>query len=327
MDLIEPQAAQPLTETELNHAFAAAKRYAEKSRAASTWRAYHNDWRQFEAWCASLALSPLPATPDMVAMFVANQADIGRSPSTINRRLAAIRLVHLGAGHGSPHNALQVTEVMRGIRRDWGRPPAQKAAAVDNEIKLMADAIEPESRRGLRDRALLLFGFAGAFRRSELVALNTWHLEERDEGVKVTIEKSKTDQEAQGQVIAILRQTDSPYCPVTALQDWLTVAAIEDGPLFRRMHRGDTVGNARLSAQSVALVVKEYASRAGLDWERYAGHSLRRGFLTSAARNRASIFKMADQSRHKSLDVLRQYVKEEELFEDNAGNGLLGKED
>ncbi len=290
-------------------------------------RAYQNDWQQFEAWCVSLALDSLPAEPDTVAMFVANQADIGRSPSTINRRLAAIRLVHLGAGHSSPHNALQVSEVMRGIRRDWGRPPAQKAAAVDDEIKRMADAVEPETLKGLRDRALLLFGFAGAFRRSEIVTLNTWHLEKRDEGVKITIEKSKTDQEAQGQVIAILRQTDSPYCPVTALQDWLTAAEIEDGPLFRRMHRGDKVGKTRLSAQSVALVVKEYASRAGLDWERYAGHSLRRGFLTSAARNRASIFKMADQSRHKSLDVLRQYVKEEELFENNAGNGLLGKKD
>jgi len=169
MDLTETHATQSLTETGLEQAFEVAKRYAQKSRAASTWRAYHNDWRQFEAWCASLVLETLPATPNTVAMFVANQADIGRSPSTINRRLAAIRLVHLGAGHGSPHNALQVTEVMRGIRRDWGRPPAQKAAAIDEEIKQMADAVEhdevtadvnlPEStsdrwRRILEERAL-----------------------------------------------------------------------------------------------------------------------------------------------------------------------------
>ena len=124
-------------------------------------------------------------------------------------------------------------------------------------------------------------------------------------------------------MIAIVRQPESPYCPVQTVNDWLTVAEIERGALFRRMFRGDTVGEGRLSAQSVALVVKEYASRAGLDWERYAGHSLRSGFLTSAARNKASIFKMADQSRHQSLDMVRGYVREGELFADNAGDGLL----
>jgi len=154
--------------------------------------------------------------------------------------------VHLGAGHPSPHNALKVVEVMRGIRREWAQPPAKKVAAVDEDVKKMADSVDPEKAMGLRDRALLLFGFAGAFRRSELVALNTWNLEERDEGLKVTIDRSKTDQEAQGQVIAIIQQPDSPYCPVQALQDWLTVAEIERGALFRRMFRGDKVGGARL---------------------------------------------------------------------------------
>ncbi len=311
---------------ELDQALDAARRYSRKSRADSTWRAYRSDWRQFEAWCQTVALPSLPADPDTVAMFVASQADDGLNPSTLNRRLAAIRLVHLGAGHASPHNALKVVEVMRGIRRDWAQPPAKKAAAIDADVKKMVDAVEPETRMGLRDRALLLFGFAGAFRRSELVALNTWNLEEREEGLKVTIEKSKTDQEAQGQVIAIVRQPDSPYCPVQALKDWLTVAEIERGALFRRMFRGDKVGSSRLSAQSVALVVKEYASRAGLDWERYAGHSLRSGFLTSAARNKASLFKTADQSRHKSLDVLQQYVRNEDLFDGNAGADLLVSE-
>lgn len=323
MDRSVTRSKTQLAQVELESAFAAARRYAKKSRADSTWRAYENDWRQFEAWCAKVNLPALPADPDTVAMFVASQAADGLNPSTLTRRLAAIRLVHLGAGHASPHNTIKVTEVMRGIRRDWGRPPEKKAAALDDEIKKMADAVEPETSKGLRDRALLLFGFAGAFRRSELVALNTWNLEEREEGLTVTIEKSKTDQEAEGQVIAILRQPESPYCPVQALQDWLIVAEIERGPLFRRMYRGGKVGQSRLSAQSVALVVKEYASRAGLDWERYAGHSLRSGFLTSAAKNRASVFKMADQSRHKSLDVLREYVRAEELFESNAGEDLL----
>ena len=312
-----------LTKIERERAFNEARRYAKKSRSDRTWRAYRSDWALFETWCQSVALAPLPAEPETVAMFVASQASDGLSPSTLTRRLAAIRLVHLGAGHASPHNTIQVTEVMRGIRRDWGKPPAKKTPAIDEDIKKMVDAVEPETSKGLRDRALLLFGFAGAFRRSELVALNTWNLEKRDEGLKVTIEQSKTDQEGQGQVIAILRQSESPYCPIQALQDWLTVAGIERGALFRRMYRSDKVGSTRLSSQSVAMVIKDYAHKAGLDSSRYSGHSLRSGFLTSAARNQASIFKMADQSRHRSLDVLRQYVNDEDRFKNNAGDDLL----
>lgn len=323
MDRSVTVSGKQLAIIELDRAFAAARRYARKSRAKSTWRAYCRDWQQFEAWYGTVDLATLPAEPETIAMFVASQAADGLSPSTLARRLAAIRLVHLGAGHPSPHNTIQVTEVMLGIRRAWGKPPDRKAPAIDEEIKKMVQAVQPETNKGLRDRALLLFGFAGAFRRSELVALNTWNLEERKEGVKVTIEVSKTDQEAQGQVIAIVRQPDSPYCPVQALQDWRTVARIERGALFRRMYRSDKVGTSRLSSQSVAIIIKHYAHRVGLDSSRYSGHSLRRGFLTSAARTRASIFKMADQSRHKSLDVLRQYVQKEEMFEDNAGDGLL----
>jgi len=313
-----------LAQIELDQALRAAKRYSKKSRSAATWRAYENDWRQFETWTRKLGLESLPADPDTVAMFVAAQADAGLAPSTLTRRLAALRLVHLGAGHASPHNALKVVEVMRGIRRNWAQPPVKKTAAIDDDVKKMVDAVDPQSRKGLRDRALLLFGFAGAFRRSELVALNTWNLEERDEGFKVTVEQSKTDQEGQGQVIAILKKPGSPYCPVQALKDWLVVADIERGALFRRMFRYDKVGAQRLTAQSVALVIKELAYRVGLNPANYAGHSLRSGFLTSAARARASVFKMADQSRHKSLDVLREYVRAEDLFEDNAGADLLG---
>lgn len=312
-----------LASIELDRAFAAARQYTRDSRAKSTWRAYRSDWQKFEAWCQSVGLQVLPATPETVSMFIANQATAGLCPSTLTRRLSAIRLVHLGAGHSSPHKTIQVTEVMRGIRRSWARPPERKAPAIDQDIKRMVDTVDQKTAKGLRDRALLLFGFAGAFRRSELVALNTWNLEYREEGVKVTIEVSKTDQEAQGQTIGIGRQSGSPYCPVPAMKDWLIVSGNERGALFRRMRRGDKIGITRLTAQSVAIVIKFYANKVGLDSSRYSGHSLRRGFLTSAARNRANIFKMADHSRHKSLDILRQYVQEEEMFEDNAGDGLL----
>ena len=307
----------------LEEALDAAAGYAKASRSAATWRAYEADWKTFQGWCHAVDLPALPATSHTVALFIAAEAKLGRAPATLGRRLAAIRLMHIGAKYPSPHDAIEVDEVLRGIRRAWKRPPTQKAPAVDDEIKRMVDAVEPQTLRGLRDRALLLLGFAGAFRRSELVALDTDHLTAQDEGLSVLIASSKTDQEGQGQVVAIPRVPGSPYCPARAVADWLLVAGISQGPVFRRLHRGDTVGTSRLSPQSVALVIKELAAKVGLDPGRYAGHSLRSGFLTSAARNRASIFKMADQSRHKSLDVLREYVRNEERFEDHAAEGLL----
>jgi len=301
----------------------AAALYARGSRAAATWRAYESDWRIFAAWCQSVDQPALPASPHTVALFLAAQARLGHAPSTLDRRRAAIRLMHVGAKVASPHDALEVDEVLRGIRRAWKQPPRQKAPAIDAEVQRLADAVEPQTRHGLRDRALVLLGFAGALRRSELVALDVEQLERRPEGLTIKIASSKTDQEGEGQTIAIPRVADSNYCPVQAVLDWLVVAEITSGALFRRLHRGDTVGSTRLTAQSVALVIKDLALRAGLDPARYAGHSLRSGFLTSAARARANIFKMADQSRHKSLDVLRGYVRDAERFDDHAGTGLL----
>jgi site-specific recombinase XerD len=232
--------------------------------------------------------------------------------------------VHVGAKLPSPNDAIEVTEVMRGIRRNWKKPAEKKAAAVDEEVKRLVDAVEPQTLKGLRDRALVLVGFAGAFRRSELVALDVAHLTRvPDEGIVVAIPSSKTDQEGQGQVVSIASVEHSPYCPVQAIDDWLIAADITSGAVFRRMHRGDTVSQARLTAQSVALVIKELALEAGLDPTRYAGHSLRSGFTTSAARNGANIFKIAAQTRHKKLDTVRGYVRDAELFEDHAANGLL----
>ncbi len=322
-----PTRIQPrLPAVALEEARQAAAAYAKGSRSPATWRAYESDWKVFNAWCDSVDRVPLPAQPSTVALFLAAQAKKKIAPSTLSRRLAAIRLMHLGARLPSPHEALEVTEVLRGIRRAWKRPVSQKAPAVAEEIKRMVDAVEPETLQGLRDRALLLLGFAGAFRRSELVALDVKHLTSRPEGLQVLIASSKTDQEGQGQVVAIPAVPDSPYCPVRAVSDWLTVAAIEKGPVFRRVLRGDGVSKDRLGDRSVALILKRLAATVGLDPSRYAGHSLRSGFLTSAAQNRASIFKMADQSRHKSLDVLREYVRNEERFDDHAAEGLLSAE-
>jgi integrase len=296
---------------------------ARQAKAPSTWRVYRSDWSAFQRWCAEVELVPLPAAPSTVALYLAAEAQAGKAPSTLNRRLAAIRLVHLGSKHRSPHDAPEVATVLEGVRRSWKRAPRQKTPAVDADLKRLVDAVTPQTRRGFRDRALLLLGFAGALRRSELVALDVDDLQTVDEGLRIRIASSKTDQTGHGQSIAVPRVPDSPWCPVAAVQAWLAVAGLDSGPVFRRMQRGDAVGRDRLTAQSVALVIKELAARCGLDPANYAGHSLRSGFLTSAARARASIFKMADQSRHKSLDVLRAYVRDSERFEDHALQGLL----
>jgi site-specific recombinase XerD len=182
-------------------------------------------------------------------------------------------------------------------------------------------ATAPNGLAGLRDRALLLLGFAGAFRRSELVALDVADIAETETGLLVTIRGSKTDQERQGETIAIARGDIA--CPVKALREWLAAAGIEAGPIFRPIDKADTVRSSRLTCRSVANIVKAYAERAGFDASTFSGHSLRSGFLTSAAGNGASIFKMMDASRHKSVDTLRGYVRDAELFKDHAGAGLL----
>src|SRR5262245_57335119 len=175
--------------------------------------------------------------------------------------------------------------------------------------------------RGLRDRAILLLGFAGAFRRSELVGLDVTDLEFCTGGLRVSIRKSKTDQEGLGVKIAIAR--GSTACPVDAVSAWLKASAIIEGPLFRPVTRTQKISDRRLSARAVGQLVKAYARRAGLKAADFSGHSLRSGFLTSAAAHGASIFKMMDVSRHKSVDTLWGYVRDAEMFRDHAGSGLL----
>jgi integrase len=201
-----------------------------------------------------------------------------------------------------------------------GMAPAKKMPATAERIVAMAP-VTSERLSSLRDRALLLLGFAGAFRRSELCGLDIEDIEQAAEGLRVTIRHSKTDQEGRGTVIAIPWGTVA--CPVKALKAWIEVAGITTGPVFCPIAKGGRLQNCRLTDRSVAKIVKVHAARAGLDPAKFAGHSLRSGFLTSAAARGASIFKMADQSRHKSMDTLRGYVRDAELFKDHAGKGLL----
>jgi site-specific recombinase XerD len=299
---------------------AAAVDLAKAEKAPSTRKAYASDFGIFKAWCEAKGASALPAEPETVASFLASEAGAGTKPSTIARRVAAIRYAHKLAGLPTPTDSEGVKATVRGIRRTFGGARVRKAPAVAAKMLSMV-ATAPDRLTGLRDRALLLLGFAGAFRRSELVALDIVDTEETEAGLRVTIRKSKTDQEAEGVTIAIAR--GDVACPVKALRDWLDAAGLEAGPIFRPINKAGTVATTRLTDRSVANIVKCYAGRAGFDAATFSGHSLRSGFLTSAAGKGASIFKMMDVSRHKSVETLRGYVRDAELFKDHAGTGLL----
>jgi site-specific recombinase XerD len=294
--------------------------FARQDKAPATRDAYRSDFVAFTAWCVDRGADALPALPATVAGYLASEAAAGRKPATIGRRCAAIRHAHKLAGLEPPTDHEAVKATLRGIRRAVGAAPDRKAPAVAEILRDMARAA-PGGVKGLRDRALLLLGFGGAFRRSELVALDVADLEETDEGLRVTIRRSKTDQEGQGVTIAIVR--GGACCPVRALRAWLDAASITEGPVFRPVGKGGKVHGQRLTAKSVCDLVKAYADAVGLDASIFGAHSLRAGFLTSAARRGASVFKMRDVSRHKSMDVLQAYVRDADLFRDHAGAGLL----
>jgi integrase len=299
----------------------AALSFAEQEKSASTRRAYRSDWQIFTTWCVARGLEPLPATPETVARFLSAEATAGVKASTIGRRAAAIGYAHKLAGYREPPSGAEaVKAVMRGIRRAIGTAPTRKSPATADLIGEMLKHC-PETLAGKRDRALLALGFAGAFRRSELAALEVADLAEVPDGLRVTIRRSKTDQEGAGQEIAIPR--GYRLRPVEAVQMWLAAAEINSGPVFRPVLKGGRLEAAPLTDRSVAKIVKRYARLAGLDPAAFSGHSLRAGFITSAAESGAAVLRIADQSRHKSLDVLRGYVRRADLFKDHAGAMFL----
>ena len=294
--------------------------FAQAQHAASTQRAYLSDVSIFNGWCYTRDLDALPATPQTVAMFLADQAEEGTAVSTLSRRIAAIRYVHSLSHLESPTNSELVKATLKGIRRVKGSTPEQKAPATAEILNDMLRHI-PDTLQGLRDKALLLLGFAGAFRRSELAALTVDDIQETQMGLRITIKKSKTDQENQGQQIAIYQ--GERFKVVDALKTWCDAANITQGAVFRPLAKGGKVLASPLSTKTIAKTVKHYAALAGLNPEDFAGHSLRAGFITSAAERGASLFKMMEVSRHKSVETLKGYVRRAELFKDHAGAAFL----
>ena len=298
-----------------------AKSFAKEQHAPSTRRAYQTDINLFEAWCLQRNLDYCPALPQTVAVFLSWVATTQQtSVSTLGRRVAAIKYVHQLKGYESPTSSELVKATLKGIRRTLGVAPNQKAAATVDKITDMLQGL-PSTLRGKRDKALLLLGFAGAFRRSELSALKVSDLEETEQGLRVIIRQSKTDQEGQGQEIAIYK--GSRLFPVDALKEWLQAANINDDYVFRSLLKGNKVSDQPLSPFSISVIVKTRAQQAGFLASDFSSHSLRSGFLTSAAENGASLFKMMEVSRHKSVNTLKIYIRKANLFKDHAGEKFL----
>lgn len=303
----------------------AARAYRARSKAANTVRAYDSDWRQFEEWCWQRTLDPLPALPEAVATWLAALAQAGRADSTIARHLAAIAWRHRQAGevapqHRDPRNV--IADTLAGIRREHrARPTKKKSAILAADLARMIAAADGQGSRAIRDRAVMALGLAAALRRSELVALQLADLELVREGLKLTIRHSKTDQEGQGQVIAV--PSGKILKPVARLNAWLAVRGGAAGPLFYGTDAQGKMTERPMSDRAVARLVQRYAEKVGLDPTALGAHSLRSGFITEAARAGASLPKMQEVSRQKKIEVLLGYVRDAALFENHAGDSFL----
>lgn len=297
-----------------------ARTYARNARAANTLHSYAADLKRFDAWCEAQGLCPLPAAPQTVGLYLAARADAGKKVATIGRELAAISQAHVRAGFESPRRDRHVVEVFKGIRNTLGVAQRRVAPVLVPELRAMVRELRP-GLIGVRDRALLTLGFAGALRRSELVALCVEDLDWTREGLTFRLRRRKNNQEGKEKPpTGIPFGANAVTCPVRALRAWLDAANITDGPIFRRVDRH---GKARgtLSDEAVALVIKHYAEAAGLAAERFSGHSLRRGLVTQSHRQGKSLATIKDHGGWSSVRALEPYI-ESDPFEDNAAAGI-----
>jgi len=298
-----------------------AQEFARQSKAENTLRGYRGDWKDFCGWCGARELSPLPASPETVAGYIAECAGHLKVGS-IQRRLNAIAEAHKAVGAESPTSVGMVRNVLKGIRRTMGTASVQKAAALTDDIRAMV-SVTDSGLIGTRDRAMILLGFAGAFRRSELVGLNVEDCDFGKDGLTITLRRSKTDQDGAGRKIGIPYGSNPDTCPVRTVQGWMEQATITTGPLFRSITRHGRIRPGRLSGIDVARVVKKLATRAGLDATKYGGHSLRAGHATAAAIAGASERSIMKQTGHRSVQMVRRYIRDGSLFRENSA-GKLG---
>jgi site-specific recombinase XerD len=307
------------------------KETGRRSKAKSTREAYELDWDAFSVWCKWIGTSSLPASPETIATYLQYLSETppkkhperARGVSTIARALAAICYEHREAGFDPPPSSSKlVRDTMVGLRNTLGVAPKRKAAVRGEHILAML-AKTPETLAGLRDRAILLLGFLGAFRRSELVKFNVEDLEYLDKGMIVTVRRAKQDQEGKGREVGILKGRVPSVCAMYAVQTWLEAAGITKGRVFRAINKHWQVSEEPMEAPAVALIVKKYAEAIGLSRDAVAGHSLRAGFVTSAAARKSSGTAIRGHTGHETPKMTDIYTRKASIFEDNPTEGLL----
>ena len=297
----------------------------QSSKANNTVRAYKSDFNDFELFCVQNGFKFLPSDPKIVSLYLTHLSSKDAKMSTLKRRLVSIGVIHKLKGHYLDTKHPSIIENIMGIKRRKGSIQKAKKPILINSLKLIINAIDKENNQEIkkfRDRSIILIGFSGGFRRNEIVSLNYDDLDFVPEGVKINIKRSKTDQFGEGFTKALPYFDSSQYCPVISLKNWLDISKITSGPVFRRFLKGSKLSENRLTDQTVAILIKEYLNLAGINSKNYSGHSLRSGFATSAAESGVEERNIMAMTGHKSTEMVRRYIKEANLFKNNALNKI-----
>ena len=297
----------------------------QNSKSNNTVRAYKSDFKDFGLFCAQNGFKSLPSEPKIVSLYLTYLSTKDVKMSTLKRRLVSIGVIHRLKGHYLDTKHPSIIENLMGIKRRKGSIQKRKKPILIRDLKLIINVIDEQKIKDikkLRDRSIILIGFSGGFRRNEIVSLDYEDLDFVEEGLKIQIRKSKTDQFGEGLVKALPYFDNSQYCPVISLKKWLELSKITSGSVFRRFVKGSKLSENRLTDQTVALLIKEYLQLAGIDNKNYSGHSLRSGFATSAAESGAEERNIMAMTGHKSTEMVRRYIREANLFKNNALNKL-----
>jgi len=295
------------------------------SKASNTVRAYKSDFKDFGLFCSQNGFKSLPSDPKIVSLYLTHLSIKEAKMSTLKRRLVSIGVIHRLKGHYLDTKHPSIIENIMGIKRRKGSIQKAKKPILISDLKSIInviDELDREEIKKIRDRTIILIGFSGGFRRNEIVSLDYDDLDFVDEGLKISIRRSKTDQFGEGSIKALPYFDSHRYCPVVSLKNWLNITKINSGPLFRRFLKGLKLSENRLTDQTVALLIKEYLQLAGIDSKNYSGHSLRSGFATSAAESGAEERSIMAMTGHKSTEMVRRYIKEANLFKNNALNKI-----
>ena len=297
----------------------------QNSKANNTVRAYKSDFDDFGLFCAQNGFKSLPSDPKVVSLYLTYLSTKDVKMSTLKRRLVSIGVIHKLKGHYLDTKHPSIIENMMGIKRRKGSIQKGKKPLLINNLKILINVIDKEKNeeiKKLRDRSIILIGFSGGFRRNEIVSLDYDDLEFVQEGLKISLKRSKTDQFGEGLVKGLPYFENSKYCPVISIKKWIEISKISSGAIFRRFIKGSKLSHNRLTDQSVALLIKHYLKLAGIESKNYSGHSLRSGFATSAAESGAEERSIMAMTGHKSSEMVRRYIKEANLFKNNALNKI-----